>query len=114
MRAAFISLMAGAPWAASEILWAETAQRALDDGHEVFASVLRWPQRPALLESLGQRGAQVTYRSRNRWIRRSALVARAVDLFAALRRFRPDVICLSQGGTYDIARSGSMVELRRV
>src|SRR5262245_35794026 len=98
MRVAFVSLMAGSPWAASDMAWGQTARRALAAAHEVFISTLRWPQRPAALDSLERSGAQLDLRSRHRWIRRSALVARATDAFGRLRRFQPDVICISQGG----------------
>lgn len=113
MRIAFVSLMGGAPWAASEILWAQAAQRAIDAGHEVLTSTYDWPDQPVALAELGRRGAHIHLRSRNRWTRRSSLLARARGTFDAVSRFRPDVICVSQGGTYDIARSGSIAEFRR-
>lgn len=112
MRIAFVSLMAGSPWAASEVLWAAAAQRALGEGHEVFASTYDWQTRPAALEDLERRGARLDLRPLSRWQRRSAQITRVTRTFAALEEFEADVICVNQGGTYDLARSGSIGVLR--
>jgi glycosyltransferase involved in cell wall biosynthesis len=114
MRIAFVSLMTASPWGASEVLWTQTAQRALEAGHQVFISASGWPELAKELQELKESDACIDLRTRNRWVRRSAWLARAVGVFAQLRSFRPDVICLNQGGTYDITRSGSIAELRRV
>lgn len=114
MRIAFVSVMAGSPWAASEVLWAETAQLALHEGHELLVSTFDWPNRPAVLDQLERSGARLAPRPLNRWYRRSALITRLNGSFNALRRFAPDVICINQGGTYDIARSGGNAVLRSV
>ncbi|HMN45318.1 MAG TPA: glycosyltransferase family 4 protein [Povalibacter sp.] len=113
MRIAFVSLMAGSPWAASEALWAETAHRALAAGHRVFVSTYFWPQQPQALAELARDGALLDSRPSTRWVRRSAIASRLARTFTALETFKPDVICLSQGGTYDVARSGSTAVLRR-
>lgn len=112
MRIAFVSLMAGSPWAASEVLWAAAAQRALQEGHEVFISTYDWQSRPAPLQELERLGARTVVRPLSRWHRRSAQVTRVTRTFAELEQFAPDVICVNQGGTYDLARSGSMTVLR--
>jgi len=114
MRIAFVSLMTASAWGASEALWAETAQRALESGHQVFISTSAWPQLAKELHGLKENSGHIHLRTRNRWVRRSAWLARAVGMFAKLKHFRPDVICINQGGTYDLARSGSTAELRRV
>lgn len=112
MRIAFVSVMAGSPWAASEVLWAEAAALALTQGHDVLISTFDWPERPAAIRDLERRGAQLDLRPVSRWYRRSALFTRLKRSFRALRRFKPDVICVSQGGTYDIARRGGNTILR--
>ena len=114
MRIAFVSLMAGSPWAASEVLWAQTAQRTLGAHHEVLVSTYDWPERPQAITELENLGALVDARPLSKWIRRSATASRVLRTFNALERFRPDVICVSQGGTYDIARSGSTSVLRHM
>jgi L-malate glycosyltransferase len=112
MRIAFVSVMTGSPWAASEVLWAETAELALREGHEVLVSTFDWPERPAAISQLHRLGAQLDLRPLSRWYRRSALFTRLKRSFKTLRQFKPDVICVSQGGTYDVSRSGGNAVLR--
>lgn len=112
MRIAFVSLMAGSPWAASEVLWGEAARRALAEGHEVLISTYRWSSRPIDIEDLERQGARWDLRPLHRWYRRSSFITRLKRTFEPLKSFNPDVICVSQGGTYDIARSGSPAVLR--
>jgi L-malate glycosyltransferase len=112
MRIAFVSVMAGSPWAASEVLWAETAALSLTRGHDVLVSTFAWPDRPAVISDLERRGAQLDLRPLSRRYRRSALFTRLKRSFRTLKQFQPDVICVSQGGTYDIARSGGNAVLR--
>jgi L-malate glycosyltransferase len=113
MRIAFITTMATAPWGGSEALWARTAQRALDAGHQVFASVYEWPALPGAVSALMGRGAQIDRRKVSRRWRRSGILTRLFYPFRALHEFQPDVILINQGGTYDISRSGEFTRLRR-
>jgi glycosyltransferase involved in cell wall biosynthesis/GT2 family glycosyltransferase len=112
MRIAFVSVMTGSPWAASEVLWAETADLALREGHEVLVSTFDWPERPTAIAELERDGAQLDMRPLSRWYRRSALFTRLKRSFRTLKKFKPDVICVSQGGTYDVSRSGGNAVLR--
>ena len=114
MRLAFVSIMGGAAWAACEELWADAARSALAAGHEVLVSVYeRSANAPQILQ-LRAAGAQIDLRSFNRWLRKSATLTTLAGTFGALERFGADAICISQGGTYDVARSGNMQVLRRV
>jgi glycosyltransferase involved in cell wall biosynthesis len=116
MKVAVVSLMQSDPWGGSEELWAEMAHAALDAGHDVAVSVLRWPTLHARLQGLRQKGAQVMTRQRPRLPSVDRLVSRAlgrdvrvprpplvqrVSAFGWLRDYRPDVICVNQGVTYD-------------
>lgn len=112
MRLAFVSIMSRSPWAASELLWAQTALFALQQGHEVFISVYRWDEIPETIRQLADAGAHIDFRPRDHWSRRIALLSRLRRTYRPLARFAPDAICVSQGGTYDIARSGNISELR--
>lgn len=107
MRLAFLSLMTRSPWAACEVLWAETARRALQAGHEVLVSVLGWPELPPQIAALQRAGARIELRPRAGWVRRSAALSYLCRTYKSVEAFRPDAICVSQGGTYDIAHSGS-------
>lgn len=112
MRIAFISLMAGSPWGASEVLWSDAAKLALSRGHQVMVSAYDWSRNVAAIKALGSKGAELHLRPIERWRRRSVLWSRLTGVFKPLLAFRPDVVCVSQGGTYDIARSGSAAVLR--
>lgn len=112
MRLAFVSIMARSPWGACEVLWAQAAQRALQLGHDVLVSVYRWGECPAAITQLERAGAKIGFRPHDRWSRRSTLVSRLRRTYKALEDFAPHVTCVNQGGTYDIARGGSITELR--
>jgi len=102
MKIAFISVTAGAPWGGSEEHWCAAAQVALREGHDVAVSVYRWPERVAKVQALGAAGAQVHYRPAPRFHRLHNLYLRLHRPFAWLDRFRPDVVCINQGGVVDV------------
>jgi L-malate glycosyltransferase len=114
VKIAFITSMAGVPWGGSEQLWAATAIEALAAGHDVLISVYRWPTRPPPLERLRELGAQIDLRPRSSRIRRSALLTGILRPFDRLKAFEPDVVCVSQGGTYDIGKRGEFASLWRL
>jgi glycosyltransferase involved in cell wall biosynthesis len=116
VKLAIISLMHTDPWGGSEELWTEMAHAALDEGHEVMAAVFRWPTLHPRLAELQGRGARVLTRRRprlpsvdkvmSRVLRRPVRLPRPAVLQSAtswgeLTRFRPDVVCISQGATFD-------------
>jgi glycosyltransferase involved in cell wall biosynthesis len=106
MKIAFISTMAGSPWGGSEELWSGAALRLLAGGHEVLASVVSWPAVPGPLAELERRGAVVDRRPRitplwrrgvNRLRRAVRSAADGDPAWRRIRRFRPDLVCISQG-----------------
>ncbi len=113
MKVAFLTTMARTPWGGSEELWSAAAAEALAAGHEVMASVYRWPARPERLERLRVAGAHLDLRSHSSRYRKSSLLTWIRDPFAALAAFDPDVVCVSQGGTYDVGKRGEMAALWR-
>jgi L-malate glycosyltransferase len=100
-RIAFISTLNGAPWGGSEELWAAAAEEALDSGWRVFISVPRWPDVPRRLSELAGHGADIVRRQRPR-NNLSRRVQALLGAFREVARFRPQVVCISQGGTFDI------------
>lgn len=95
-------------WGGSEELWATLADEALRDGHDVIIATYRWPTLPARIVDLQNKGARVVLRdlSRRQYRRRERIVRRLkppLAPFEQVTTFRPDVYCISQGGTYDIA-----------
>lgn len=110
MRIAFISLMYDAPWGGSEVLWAQTAGRALREGHNVMVSCYAWPQPVKPIQQLAVAGARTHFRRRYEptlrfraidWLTRLPRQSRLPEI-DALRRFAPDVVVISQGGWNDL------------
>ncbi len=117
MKIAFISIMTRLPWGGSEVLWSEAAKAALDDGHQVMASVFHWSKDQPVIRQLVQSGMQL--HTRRRWhlpdfaqkiVNR--LTGEAYHRkwwpapYKAIERFDPDLICVSQGGSIDVAFDG--------
>lgn len=107
MGIAFISAMSGTPWGGSEALWSQTAQRLLDGGHAVYASVTRWPETPAPVEALRASGAEVDERQWQVAPRMQRVWARVLRKQLAhpewepswqkIVKFRPALVCVSHG-----------------
>lgn len=107
MKITVVSTMGGSPWGGSEELWAAMVPAALDAGHTVTASVYRWPDTPFRIAELERMGARVLRRSLPRRRSRSDRLLRRViraarDPYRELLAATPDVVCLSQGATYDV------------
>ena len=117
MRIAVISTMGGPDWGGSEELWAAMAHEALASGDQVLVSVNRWSRKPEPIVDLEEAGARVVTRSRLRQRARhraSSPLPLPAGL-APLRRFAPDVVCLSHGATWDVPRDpGLQAGLERV
>lgn len=117
--------MAGSPWTGSEELWAAAARQAIVEGHEVTASVFRWPTTPPQIEALQRAGVRVYWRPRFAPPTPDELAMKVMNLFGQ-RPFeraaripilgglggstaakeiladRPDILCISQGSPYDL------------
>jgi glycosyltransferase involved in cell wall biosynthesis len=117
MKIVFFSTMstrADTPWGGSEELWGRTARLALERGHQVAIVKYRWPEVPPKIRELQERGARLlqlvrpqtwqhgrSLRWRLRWkLERSRVCG-------ALASWKPDVVCYSQGGTFDMVSYSS-------
>jgi len=102
MKVGFFSAMLGDPWGGSEELWAAAAHEALQAGHQIAVSVPEWRPRAAGVQRLVDAGAAL-------WERRQQPRSKTLRLWldrlsARARPFLqppPDVLCISQGSTYD-------------
>lgn len=114
MKIAFISLMEGNAWGGSEELWYRTALLALAKKMKVFANVNIFAGDSEKLQSLSEKGGLVSVRPR---FTRKSFLKRVIEFVGInsgskkdhptireLKAFDPDVICISQGGTYDLNR----------
>jgi glycosyltransferase involved in cell wall biosynthesis len=109
MRIAFFSsMMAEAPWGGSEELWCRTARLALERGHQVAVLKFRWPEIPPKIRELQERGAWLRQLARLNWERGRSLHWRLTEklerfrVCGALASWKPDVVCVSQGGAFDM------------
>jgi glycosyltransferase involved in cell wall biosynthesis len=108
MRFAFITTMSHLPWGGSEELWSQTALRLQREGHDVGASVVWWPRLSPRVTALAEQGIELFTKPPSRdslavkvWrriLRRSGGIRPA---FEWLRRQKPDLVVISQGGNVD-------------
>jgi L-malate glycosyltransferase len=90
MRIAFFSTMTGALWGGSEELWFQAARRAIQAGDKVFISIPSERAAAPQLNELQVLGGVIHF-----WGGEGDWTTRSVE------EFKPDIICVSQGGTYD-------------
>jgi glycosyltransferase involved in cell wall biosynthesis len=103
MRICFVSTLADHSWGGSELLWSATARRALEEGHQVATITHRSPSPPEAIRDLRARGARVFFRSPNRDVRVIRAFEQLIYPLPRVRRWKPDVLCLSHGDAYEIA-----------
>lgn len=105
--------MQGDPWGGSEELWAATAYTAIDKNHQVGVFVYRRTPLVKQIVQISQAGAQVFYRPLPKYQNRLERLIQKIQpehkyLIKQLLQFKPDVVLLSQGGTFDIAHPESV------
>jgi L-malate glycosyltransferase len=115
MKIAFLSTMAAeSPWGGSEELWCRTARLTLERGHQVAIVNYRWPEVPRKISELQERGAwllrlphpqdaqharDIRSRLKRKWGR--------FRVWSSLASWKPDVVCVSQAGTFDMVPHGA-------
>jgi glycosyltransferase involved in cell wall biosynthesis len=111
MRFQFVSTMNDSPWGGSEELWSQAAVRLHGEGHEVRASVAHWPKLSEKIIALTKRGICIDHHPsmRDPLSRRlrNKLVLDRPRAQARLKRYRPDLVVISQGhnsGGFEWAR----------
>ncbi|MDI1247259.1 MAG: glycosyltransferase family 4 protein [Lacunisphaera sp.] len=111
MRIAFISAILHYPWGGADTLWTHAAEAASGRGDRLLLSVSTAVAEHPRISALIRAGAEVVVRdppparaSLGARVLRQLGLARSADahLIEALRRFRPEVVVFSQGGTYDL------------
>jgi L-malate glycosyltransferase len=111
-KIAIISIMAGDPWGGSEELWAATAYSALDAGHQVGVFVYQRTTPVQQVAQIAQAGAHVFYRPLPKHDRLARLISRVQPekktLIHQLSQFSPEVVFISQGGTFEVSNPNSI------
>lgn len=109
-RVLFISTVESDPWGGSEELWARTAERLLERGVHVAASIKEWKERHPRVRALHALGLEIHQRPATLglwqfgW--RKLLGnprARTIwlwDLDRCIRQVRPDIVIISEGGNF--------------
>ena len=125
MRIGIVTTLQYVGWGGSEELWADAADLALDEGHEVVVSTYALPDAAQRLKNLEERGAKIfrhrpAYRpfvSRN--IQRVAeKVLGSKEYFpvqkkSPFRHFfaeKPEVVCVNQGDAYSFLTLPDLIE----
>ena len=120
MRIAFVTTMAGFPWGGSETVWSRAARLAAAEGHGVLAAVFDWSTGEPAVDDLRRAGVKILARPRE--VRRSVLqralnrlpgvraLPRREPWLDELRRFAPDVVCVSSGIHYECVTEPALFE----
>jgi glycosyltransferase involved in cell wall biosynthesis len=111
MRLAVISTIFGHPWGGADTLWTAAAATALARNDSVLLSLSADTAAAAQVEQLVQLGARIHIRQpapdhyplmQRAMVKFGLKSAPEPELLANLRAFRPDLVLISQGGTYDL------------
>lgn len=109
--------MEGAVWGGSEELWYRTALAALAQQHRVTICIFHWNEEPVAIQHLRKAGAQIVKVQRKaayplfKRIKQRVAGEGSIKEFAKLIAFKPDVICVSQGGTFDLGYNTPFYQL---
>ncbi|TMA87220.1 MAG: glycosyltransferase family 4 protein [Deltaproteobacteria bacterium] len=101
MKIGVISTMNGLPWGGSEELWASMVEEALKERFEVAVSICHEAAIPSKFPSLQHNGVPVFRRRPLLWRRVENVFSKIASPFREIFSWNPDVICISQGWTYE-------------
>src|ERR1700678_3786519 len=110
MRIAFVGTIQE-PWGGSEELWSLAAFRGVEEGHVVAASIHRCLPTHAKVLKLQAGGVKVFQRRCGNTGRFDELINRVYRPFHDIFRFKPDVLCLNQTGSYNAALSSERLRI---
>jgi glycosyltransferase involved in cell wall biosynthesis len=100
MKIGVISTWNGSPWGGSEELWATMVEDAFKQHLEVAVSICDGALIPSKYPSF-HNGVRVFRRRPFRWRRVENVISKIVSPFREIFRWNPDVVCISECGTYD-------------
>lgn len=93
------------PWGGSEQLWCDVAGYLAEKGHKVMANTVSWPEQPAPLRNLGEKGVYLTTRfnphTTHTVLNRVKNKAAGDKWKKEITAFNPDVILINAGGSFD-------------
>jgi len=102
------------PWAGSEVLWAQMAQSALGRKHHVLLSLKHWATTPEPVRQLVNQGAELHCRNYSKRslvnrIQQRVFSNGSSSMKRTVEEFAPDVVCICQGGAYDMVRHPTLL-----
>lgn len=107
MKFVFMSTLESEPWGGSEQLWTDAALFLLEQGHQVLTNTMEWDKAPEKLTQLNEKGAMLTFRPNphvhGKLTDIPANKLKGYKWKARVAEFEPDVIFVSEGGTFDNA-----------
>jgi glycosyltransferase involved in cell wall biosynthesis len=110
MRIAFVSTILHYPWGGADALWTSAAEMAAERGDALFLGISELTAPHERIAALAARGAALSLRSypqsaaslwQRAWRKAPWAAASPRRLGDDLRNFRPDLVVVSCGGTYD-------------
>lgn len=109
MKIGFVTTMAAQPWGGSEPIWVEIAGKAIEEGHEVIASIFDWGIMPTQIIQLENKGAKVLKRGRISYSNlkgkvKGKLRERIFGLkeLRSILNYNPDFLVINQGSFVDM------------
>lgn len=110
MKIGVISTWEGTDWGGSEELWATMVEEAFKEHLNVAVSVCHGAVIPSKYHSL-HNGVRVLRRRPLFAHRIEHEISKIASPFRRMFLWRPDVVCISEGGSYETVYSGGLMEL---
>jgi glycosyltransferase involved in cell wall biosynthesis len=112
MKIGVISTLTGVSWGGSEELWATMVDEASKEGLEVAVSICHEASIPSRFPAIQHNGVRVFQRRSMLPLGRvERVLSKIASPFRETFRWKPDVICISQGWTYETAYSSGLLDL---
>lgn len=118
MKIVFISTMSIYPWGGSEELWYKAALVAgAEKNIDVLISVFKHKNESSKIQNLREIGVRILYKSHNakgKTMLRRMFGAFSLDRlihYEKIKRWKPDCLVISQGGTFDILTDKYLMKL---
>ena len=102
MKIAVISILNGIRWGGSEELWATMINSGLNEDLEIAVSICREAKIPQKFFNIVQQNRVRVFRRRSLFRPRiEKLISKILSSFREIFQWKPDIICVSQGSSYD-------------
>jgi glycosyltransferase involved in cell wall biosynthesis len=110
MKIGVISTLNGVSWGGSEELWATMVEEALKDHQDVAISICHEASIPLKFSEIRQNHVRVFRRRPLLWRRVENVIAKIASPFREIFRWKPDVVCISECGTYESAHFRELLD----